>query len=65
MLPDTIQHLARELAATLPLPPGDWDAIVAEARQTKAVIAKLDELPLEGIEPAAVYAPAKMEFPGD
>jgi hypothetical protein len=54
MSPDTIEHLARDLAARISLPQEDWDAIVAEARQTLAVIAALDELPLDTVVPDPV-----------
>jgi hypothetical protein len=54
MSPETIEHLARDLAARIPLPADDWQAIIAEARLTLAVIAALDELPLEGVDPDPV-----------
>jgi hypothetical protein len=63
MTPDTVERLARDLAARIPLPQEDWDAIVAEARQTLAVIAALDELPLDGVVPDPVSDPS--ESPGD
>jgi hypothetical protein len=54
MSPETIEHLARDLAASIPLPQEDWQAVIAEAQQTLAVIAALDELPLETVDPDPV-----------
>lgn len=54
MSPETMEHLARDLAAKIALPQEDWDAIVAEARQTLTVIAALDELPLDAVVPDPV-----------
>jgi hypothetical protein len=55
MSPERLEPIARELAAKLPLSKEEWDAIVAQARDLLAVVATLDELPLEGVEPAATY----------
>jgi hypothetical protein len=63
MSPATIESLARDLAARIPLPQEDWDAIVAEVRQTLAALAALDQLPLEGVAPDPGSDAA--ESPGD
>jgi hypothetical protein len=53
---DTLQALATEFAADYSLPAEDWEAIVAQAERLLAAVAKLDELPLPSVEPAAVYS---------
>jgi Protein of unknown function (DUF4089) len=55
MTRETIEHLARELATTVNLPAEDWPAIVEQAERIRASVQTLAELPLDGIEPAAVY----------
>jgi hypothetical protein len=55
MNPDSIETRACELAIQLPLTKEDWDAIVLQARDTIRVVRGLDDLPLDGIEPAATY----------
>ena len=45
----------RALAAELPIPAEDREPVLAQARWIEKAIAALDELPLEGVEPAAAY----------
>jgi Asp-tRNA(Asn)/Glu-tRNA(Gln) amidotransferase C subunit len=55
MNPERVERIARELAAELPLSDDEWKAIATQARDLLAVVATLDELPLERVEPAATY----------
>lgn len=52
---DALDRLGRELVADLPLPPGDWEAVLARAAQVLEAVRILDELPLDDVEPAALY----------
>ncbi len=52
---DVLDRLGREVAADLPLPPGDWEAVLARAAQILEAVRTLDELPLDEVEPAALY----------
>jgi hypothetical protein len=54
MSPGAVEQRVRDLAARIPLPQEDWDAIAVEARQTLAVIAALDELSLHAVVPDPV-----------
>jgi hypothetical protein len=49
------ERIAGELAKEFSLPPGDAEQIAAQARSILVSIARLDEMPLESTEPAAVY----------
>jgi hypothetical protein len=55
MNPERIQRIADDLAAKLRLSKAEWDAIVSQARDLLVVVATLDELSLEGVEPVAAY----------
>lgn len=49
------EELARELAAELALPAEDWEAVLAQVPRVLEAVAALDELPLDAVEPAAIY----------
>ena len=53
--PQWLEARFRALAAELPIPAEDREPVLAQARWMQQAIAALDELPLEGVEPAAVY----------
>ncbi|MGH7266845.1 MAG: hypothetical protein ACREMB_18645 [Candidatus Rokuibacteriota bacterium] len=55
---ESFERIARELAAELPLPPEDWDAVLAQARPFLETVAMLDELPLAPVEPAPIFRAA-------
>ena len=52
---ETLDRFVRVLLADIPLAPDDWAAVAAQAEQVFALVATLDELPLDAIEPAAIY----------
>jgi len=54
MTRDTLERMARDLAAEVALPAEDWEAVVNQAEAVLGWIALLDELPLEGVEPASL-----------
>jgi hypothetical protein len=56
MTRETLEQMARDLAGQVQLPAEDWQAIIAGAERMLAMIQTLDELPLENVEPAAVFA---------
>jgi hypothetical protein len=49
---ETLERMARDLAAEIPLPAEDWQAAVDQAEKMLAIIKTLDELPLADVEPA-------------
>ena len=54
MTRETLERLARDLAAEVTLPAEDWEAIVTQAVNMLGWIKALDELPLQNVEPASV-----------
>jgi hypothetical protein len=50
-----VEDRARQLAEAIPLPAEDWEIIISQAKRMLEVIATLDELPLDGVEPAPVF----------
>ena len=52
---ETLEAMAREFAADMPLAAEDWEAVLAQVPRVLEAVAALDELPLDGIEPAAIY----------
>jgi hypothetical protein len=52
MTRETLERMARDLAAEIPLPVEDWQAAVDQAEKMLAIIKTLDELPLADVEPA-------------
>jgi hypothetical protein len=52
---ERVQRIADDLAAKLPLSKAEWDAIISQTRDLLVVVATLDELSLEGVEPVATY----------
>jgi hypothetical protein len=52
---DDLERLARALVDEYALPPDDWEPIAKQARAALAIVAELDQLPLDTVEPAAVY----------
>src|SRR5262245_44349969 len=54
MTRETLERMARDLAAEITLPAEDWDAIVTQAASMLGWINALDELPLQNVEPASM-----------
>lgn len=52
---ETLEMFVRQLLSDVPLPPEDWALVVPEVERMMAVVAGLDELPLDTVEPAAIY----------
>jgi hypothetical protein len=52
---ETLECLAREMAAEFQLPDEDWEAVLTQAQGTLNAIAMLDDLPLAGAEPAPIF----------
>ena len=52
---ETLEAMAREFAAEMPLAAEDWEAVLVQVPRVLEAVAALDELPLDGIEPAAIY----------
>ena len=52
---DDLERLARALADEFALPPGEWEFVARQARAALAVVAELDQLPLDTVEPAPIY----------
>jgi hypothetical protein len=55
MTRESLECRARELAAELPLTAQDWEAVLDQAQRVLDAVATLDELPLDAVEPPAVY----------
>jgi hypothetical protein len=55
MTRESVAQRACELSADLPLPAEDWPAIIDQATRVLDTVAALDELPLDTVEPAAVF----------
>jgi hypothetical protein len=52
---ETLESMAREMAAEFQLPAEDWEAVLTQAERTLDAVARLDEMPLAAFEPAAVF----------
>ena len=52
---EALERIARELATELPLPPGDWEAVLAQARSCLDTVRTLDELSLDAVEPPTTF----------
>jgi len=52
---DTLERMAREIGADLPLPAEDWAAVVGQVQRILEAVRSLDELPLDAVEPAPIY----------
>ncbi len=52
---ETLERMAGELGAELPLSAEDWESVLAQAERLAEAVATLDELPLDTVEPAAIY----------
>jgi hypothetical protein len=52
---ETLECMAREMAAEFRLPDEDWEAVLTQAQRTLDAIAQLDDLPLAAVEPAPVF----------
>jgi hypothetical protein len=55
LTPETIERLLRDRTAHLPLSADDRAAVLAQAPTLLTAVAALDELPLDTVEPAAVF----------
>jgi len=56
MIRESVQRQAQEMKTAWPLSAEDWEAIIDQAVRVLETVATLDELPLERVEPAAVYS---------
>jgi hypothetical protein len=54
MSPEAVARRAAELATVWPLPAEDWGPIIDQAIRIPALLATLDELPLDQVEPASL-----------
>jgi hypothetical protein len=52
---ETLECVARKMAAEFQLPNEDWEAVLTQAQRTLEAVALLDELPLAIVEPAPVF----------
>lgn len=52
---ETLESMARQLGADVPIPPEDWEAVVPQVRRMLETVRTLDELPLGEAEPASIY----------
>jgi len=52
---EILEAVVRGLAREVALPPEDWDAVLAQAGRVRDALDALDELPLDTVEPVAVY----------
>lgn len=52
---EAFARMVRERLADVPLPAEDWEALVPQIERLWAVVASLDDLPLDAVEPAAIY----------
>jgi len=55
MSPEALELLARDLVAEHGLSPEDLHALLPQARFLRGALKALDELPLDGVDPAAIY----------
>lgn len=54
MTRETLERMARDLAAEVSLPAEDWEAVIAQAAALQGWVKTLDQLPLHNVEPASV-----------
>ena len=52
---ETLESIARDMAAEFQLSDEDWEAVLTQVQRTLDAIAMLDELPLATVEPAPVF----------
>jgi hypothetical protein len=52
---ETLERMARDMAAEFLLPQEDWEEILAQAKRTLDAIAMLDELPLAKVELEPIF----------
>jgi hypothetical protein len=52
---ETLERMAREVGADLPLPREDWEAVLVQVPRVREALAALEELPLETVEPVSIY----------
>ena len=55
MTRESVAQRACELSADLPLPAEDWPVVIDQATRVLDIVATLDELPLDTVEPAVVF----------
>ncbi len=55
MSPESLRSRARDLAAEIPLPAEDWEAILNLVQGVRQALQQLDQLPLTAVEPPAVF----------
>ena len=52
---ETLESMARQLGADVPIPAEDWEVVVPQVRRMLDTVRTLDELPLGEAEPASIY----------
>lgn len=52
---ETLERVVQELSADIPIPPEDWETVLAQVRRMLEAVRTLDELPLDEAEPASLY----------
>ncbi len=58
---ETLERVRQELSTDVPIPPEDWEAVVAQVRRMVETVRTLDEMPLGEVEPAPLYEIVRSE----